>query len=191
MVAGGTVGGHAAATDDRQGARCYYEAALMISVIGGESAAGEACALAEEVGRELGRRGITLVCGGGRGIMEAACRGARSAGGHTMGIMPGSNARESPPNAYVEFPIFTGVGYARNATVVLSGEAVIAIDGAYGTLSEIAYALIHRIPLVGLDTWDFSYHGHNADRFVRAATAAEAVEKAVALAEERRAAPGK
>ena len=103
--------------------------------------------------------------------------------------MPGCNARESPPNPYVEFPVYTGVGYARNATVVLTGEAVIAIAGAYGTLSEIAYALIHGVPLVGLDTWDFAYHGHNAERFVRAATPAEAVAKAIALAEERRAGP--
>src|SRR3990170_6631897 len=158
---------------------------MMISVIGGESAPAEALAAAEQVGRELARRGVTVVCGGGGGVMEAACRGARSAGGHTIGILPGRSARETPPNQYVEFAVFTGLGYARNAVVVLSGEAVIAIDGAYGTLSEIAYALIHDVPLVGLDTWDFTYHGHDADRFVRAATAAEAVEKAVALAEER------
>jgi uncharacterized protein (TIGR00725 family) len=85
----------------------------------------------------------------------------------------------------VEFPVFTGIGYARNAVVVLSGEAVIAIDGSYGTLSEIAYALINKVPLVGLDTWDFSYHGHDPSAIVRAATAAEAVAKAIALAEAR------
>ena len=159
----------------------------MISVIGGEAAPARALRLAEEVGRELGRRGVTLVCGGGGGIMEAACRGARSAGGHTVGILPGRNARESPPNAYVEFPVFTGLGFARNVAVVLSGEAVIAIDGAYGTLSEIAYAMIHDIPIVGLDTWDFAYHGHDAERIVRVSTAAEAVETALALAAQRRA----
>ncbi len=157
----------------------------MISVIGGERAPDEALNLAEDVGRELARRGATLVCGGGGGVMEAACRGARAAGGHTVGILPGRDARQSPPNPYVEFPIFTGLGYARNALVVLSGEAVIAIDGAYGTLSEIAYALIHGIPLVGLDTWDFTYHGHDADRIVRAKDPADAVAKAVALAEGR------
>jgi len=160
---------------------------MMISVIGGETASQQALALAEAVGQELARRGATLVCGGGGGIMEAACCGARSAGGHTVGILPGCDARESPPNPYVEFPIFTGIGYARNPIVVLSGEAVIAIDGAYGTLSEIAYALIHDIPLVGLDTWEFRYHDHDADRIVRAKDAADAVEKAIALAEQRRA----
>lgn len=159
---------------------------MMISVIGGEAAPPEALQAAEAIGRELARRGVTLVCGGRGGVMEAACRGARAEGGHTIGILPGRNARESPPNPYVEFPIFTGVGYARNAMVVLSGEAVIAIDGSYGTLSEIAYALIHAIPLVGLDTWDFDYHGHDGERIVRASDAADAVEKAIALAEERR-----
>ncbi len=158
----------------------------MISVIGGEAAPPEALEAAEAIGRELARRGVTVVCGGRGGVMEAACRGARAEGGHTIGILPGRNARESAPNPYVEFPIFTGVGYARNAMVVLSGEAVIAIDGSYGTLSEIAYALIHGIPLVGLDTWDFDYHGHDGERIVRARDAADAVEKAIALAEERR-----
>ncbi len=159
--------------------------AMIVSVIGGEDAAPEALRLAEEVGRELGRRGVTLVCGGGGGIMEAACRGARQAGGHTIGIMPGRSARESPPNPWVEFPIFTGLGYARNSAVVLSGRAVIAIDGAYGTLSELAYALIYGIPIVGLDTWDFSYHGHDAEKIVRAKDAADAVAQALALAEAR------
>ena len=162
----------------------------MISVIGGEAAPPQALTLAEAVGRALARSGITLVCGGRGGTMEAACRGARSAGGHTVGIPPGGDARESPPNPYVEFPVFTGLGYTRNAIVVRSGEAVIAIDGSYGTLSEIAYALIYDIPLVGLDTWDFAYHGHDADKIVRVSDPAEAVEKAIALARQRRAAAG-
>jgi hypothetical protein len=159
---------------------------VIISVIGGEAAPREALEAAEAVGRELARRGVTLVCGGGRGVMEAACRGARAEGGHTIGIMPGRSARESPPNPHVEFAVYTGIGFARNASVALSGEAVIAIDGSYGTLSEMAYALIHDIPLVGLDTWDFTYHGHDGDRIRRARDAAEAVEMAISLAEERR-----
>ncbi len=157
----------------------------MISVIGGESAAAPALALAEEVGRQLGQRRVTVVCGGGGGVMEAVCRGARDAGGHTVGILPGRDSRQSPPNQYVEFPLFTGVGYARNSMVVLSGRAVIAIDGSYGTLSEMAFALIHDVPIVGLDTWDFDYHGHDGGRIVRAATPTEAVERAIALAEAR------
>ena len=159
---------------------------MIISVIGGEDAPADVLHLAEETGRELGTRRVTLCCGGRGGIMEAACRGARSAGGHTIGILPGHDPSESPPNPWVEFPVFTGIGYARNSAVVLSGDAVIAIDGAYGTLSEIAFALIHGVPLVGLDTWDFSYHGHDANKIVRAANPQEAVEKAVEMAKQHR-----
>ena len=164
---------------------------MIISVIGGEDAPPEANRLAEEVGRELAKRGVTVCCGGGGGIMEAACRGARSEGGHTIGILPGSDASESPPNPWVEFPVFTGIGYARNASVVLTGDAVIAVDGSYGTLSEIAYAMIHGVPLVGLDTWDFEYHGHDAERITRVSTAVEAVAKAMELAKARRGEGGK
>lgn len=157
---------------------------MMISVIGGEDAPPEACRLAEEVGRELARRGCVVVCGGGGGVMEAVCRGARAEGGHTIGILPGRPGEEySRPNPYVVFPLYSGIGYARNVMVVLSGRAVIAIDGAYGTLSEIAYALIYDVPVVGLDTWDFSYHGHDAERIIRADGPADAVAKAIAAAE--------
>jgi uncharacterized protein (TIGR00725 family) len=159
--------------------------AMIIAVIGGEEASPEVARLAEEVGRELARRGCTVVCGGGAGVMEAVCKGARAEGGHTIGILPGHNAAESPPNEYVEFPIFTGLGYARNSTVVLSAQAVIAIDGAYGTLSEIAYALIHDVPIIGLDTWHFSYPGHDAERMPRAKDAVDAAKKAIAAAEKR------
>jgi uncharacterized protein (TIGR00725 family) len=122
--------------------------------------------------------------------MEAACRGARAEDGHTIGIMPGRGYEDSPPNPYVEFPIFTGVGYARNITVVLSGDAVIAIDGSYGTLSEISYALIHGIPVVGIDTWDFNYHGFDGDAITRLSDPTEAVEAAIAGAEQHRARAG-
>jgi hypothetical protein len=160
---------------------------MMISVIGGEASGETALDAAEAVGREIARRGATLVCGGRGGVMEAACRGARAEGGHTIGIMPGRNRDETPPNPHVEFPVFTGLGFTRNVIVVLSGEAVIAIDGSYGTLSEIAYALIHEVPIIGLDTWDFDYAGHDGDRIVRASDPVVAVEQAIALAEERRA----
>jgi uncharacterized protein (TIGR00725 family) len=160
----------------------------MISVIGGEACGPEALETAEAVGREIARRGATLVCGGRGGVMEAACRGAREEGGHTIGIMPGRSHEDSPPNTYVEFPVYTGLGFARNIMVVLSGEAIIAIDGSYGTLSEISYALIHKVPIVGIDTWDFNYRGFDGDAIVREPDAVAAVEKAIALAEERRAA---
>ncbi|KPK47720.1 MAG: hypothetical protein AMJ77_02155 [Dehalococcoidia bacterium SM23_28_2] len=158
---------------------------MIIAVIGGEEASAEVDRLAEEVGRELAKRGCTVVCGGGSGVMEAVCRGARAEGGHTIGILPGHNVAEFAPNEYVEFPIFTGLGFARNSMVALSGQAVIAIDGSYGTLTEIAYALIHEVPIVGLDTWEFSYPGHDAERVMRAEDAVDAVEKAIAAAEKR------
>ncbi|MCH8814306.1 MAG: TIGR00725 family protein [Chloroflexi bacterium] len=159
---------------------------MIISVIGGDGAGPEAIEAAEAVGRELARKGVTLVCGGRGGVMEAACRGARAEGGHTIGIMPGRDHQESPPNSFVEFPVYTGLGYTRNVVVVLSGEAVIAIDGSYGTLNEIAYALIHDKPIIGIDTWDFAYHGHDAERIVRAKSPADAVEKAIELAKRQR-----
>jgi uncharacterized protein (TIGR00725 family) len=160
----------------------------MISVIGGEACGSEALDVAEKVGREIAQRGATLVCGGRGGVMEAACRGAREAGGHTIGIMPGRGREDSPPNPYVEFPIFTGMGFARNVIVVLSADAVIAIDGSYGTLSEIAYALINDLPVVGIDTWDFNYDGFtDREKIVRVTEAAEAVATAIELAERRKA----
>jgi uncharacterized protein (TIGR00725 family) len=160
----------------------------MISVIGGEACGPEALVAAEAVGREIAKRGATLVCGGRGGVMEAACRGARRAGGHTIGILPGRGHEDSPPNNYVDFPVFTGMGFARNVMVVLSGDAVVAIDGSYGTLSEIAYALIHDTPVVGIDTWDFNYRGFTGqERIVRITDPVEAVATAVRLAEERRA----
>lgn len=160
----------------------------MISVIGGERADEKSLAAAEAVGRQLALRGATVVCGGRGGVMEAACRGARTEGGHTIGILPGRGPEDSPPNEYVEFPLYTGIGYARNVAVVLSGEAVIAIDGSYGTLSELAYALIHGRPIVGLDTWDFNYHGFDGNaEIVRLTDPKEAVERALSLAEAQRA----
>jgi uncharacterized protein (TIGR00725 family) len=160
----------------------------MISVIGGEACGPEALEAAEVVGREIARRGATVVCGGRGGVMEAACRGAREAGGHTIGIMPGRGPQDSTPNEHVEFPVYTGMGFARNVMVVLSGDAVIAIDGSYGTLSELSYALIHETPVVGIDTWDFNYRGFTAhEKIVRVTDPIEAVVVAISLAEERRA----
>lgn len=158
---------------------------MMISVIGGERCPRKALEAAETVGRELAKSGVTLVCGGRGGVMEAACRGARSADGHTIGILPGRGPVDSPPNAYVEFPIYTGIGFARNVMVVLSGEAVIAIAGSYGTLSEIAYALIHEIPVIGLDTWDFNYHAHEGERILRSSDPVRAAHIAIEEAKKR------
>jgi uncharacterized protein (TIGR00725 family) len=153
---------------------------MMISVVGGDRASEEALALAEEVGRELADRGCALVCGGRGGVMEAACRGARSHGGHTIGILPTKD--RSGMNPYVEFPIVTGIGFARNAVVVLSADAVIAIEGSYGTLSEMALALAYRKPVVSLGSWTFTRHGHKPPPVIQASDARDAVEKAMAAA---------
>jgi uncharacterized protein (TIGR00725 family) len=127
---------------------------MFIAVIGGSRCSNEHAAIAQKVGRELALRGATLVCGGLGGVMQAACKGARSAGGVTIGILPGDDAADA--NEYVQIPIVTGLGYARNSIVVKSAQAVIAIDGEYGTLSEIAYAMQYGVPVVGLDTWSLA-----------------------------------
>ena len=112
--------------------------------------------------------------------MEAVCRGAASQGGTTIGILPGNDRHEA--NAYVTIPIVTGMGYARNAIVAKSAQAVIAIGGSYGTLSEIAYALQSDIPVIGLGTWSLSRAGVEDKSIIAANSPAEAVEKALALA---------
>ena len=144
--------------------------------------------LAERVGTLLAQAGATVVCGGGEGVMLGVCRGARKAGGHTIGILPGHSAAETPPNQFVEFAVYSGLGYARNSLVALSGEAVIAIDGAFGTLSELAFALVWQIPLIGLRTWEFSYPGFDPNLVQRVETADEAVELALRAAASRRSA---
>ena len=154
---------------------------MLIAVIGGEQPSEAAAREAEEVGRLLARNGCTVICGGRGGVMEAACRGARSEGGHTIGILPGND--RSDANPYVEFPIVSGIGLARNSMVVLSAAAVIAIDGSYGTLSEIAYALNYGRTVVGLDTWSFNSASEPDSRVLRASDAAEAVRLALASAD--------
>lgn len=155
---------------------------MHIAVIGGSECEEEVLELAEAVGRELAKRGVVLVCGGLSGVMEASCRGAREEGGTTVGILPGEDRRDANPN--VQIPIVTGMGYLRNAIVVKSAQAVIAVNGSYGTLSEIAFALQYEIPVIGLRTWDLRMNGDMDDSIVRADTAEEAVEKAIALAKQ-------
>ncbi len=150
---------------------------LFVSVIGAGICDAATSALAEEVGRELAQRGATVVCGGLGGVMEAVCRGAKSAGGRTIGILPGTTASDANP--FVDVPIVTGLGEARNAIVVRSGQAVIAVGGEYGTLSEIAFALKFGIPVVGLDTWQLARQGKTVPAIVQATNAKEAVDAAL------------
>jgi len=124
---------------------------IKISVIGGNRCSTEVFKTAYEVGKFIAENNAVLVCGGLTGVMEATCKGAKEAGGTTIGILPGDDANSA--NKYVDIIIPTGMGYARNVLVVKTGHCVIAVDGSFGTLSEIAYALSFGIPVVGLDTW--------------------------------------
>jgi uncharacterized protein (TIGR00725 family) len=149
----------------------------FIAVIGNSKASAQEIKLAEEIGREIAQNGAVLVCGGLDGVMEAACRGAVSEGGLTIGILPGTSRNDA--NEYVQIPVVTGIGYARNMIVVKSAQAVIAVGGSYGTLTEIGFALKNGIPVIGLDTWELSQKGKNDNSMMRAENAADAVNKAL------------
>ena len=150
---------------------------MRISVVGGSTCTDEQATLAEAVGREVASRGHVLVCGGRGGVMEAACRGAVEAGGHTVGILPGDSPAAA--NDYVETPVVTGMGNARNALVVMNGDGVVAVDGGTGTLSEVGHALDLGKPVAGLQTHRID--GVTGIEHVETALAAVAhVERAVA-----------
>lgn len=123
-----------------------------VAVIGGSRPGRAALDQAFEVGRLLAVKGAVLVCGGLGGVMEAAARGAKEAGGLTIGILPGTSSSDA--NSDIDVAIATGLGYTRNSLVVMNADAVIAVDGEYGTLSEIAYGLIYGKKVVGIGTWD-------------------------------------
>jgi uncharacterized protein (TIGR00725 family) len=146
-----------------------------VAVIGPSEATPEEAARAEEVGRLLAGRDAVVVCGGLGGVMEAVARGAAGAGGTVIGILPGRD-REAA-NEHVTVALATGMGEMRNALVVRSVDAVIAVGGAYGTLSEIAFALRTGVAVVGVGTWDL------AD-VVDAPDPVAAVDLALALAQE-------
>ena len=127
---------------------------MNISVIGGHDCSKEVARVSEKIGVAIAELGATLVCGGLSGVMEAACRGAKSAGGVTIGILPGDDVCEA--NEYVDIPIATGLGYMRNNLVVKNGDIIVAIDGKEGTLSEIAFSLQMKKPIIGIDTWQIA-----------------------------------
>lgn len=124
----------------------------IIGVIGGGTCTKEIGDFAETVGEAIAQKGGILICGGLSGVMEAACRGAKKRNGLTIGVLPGN--RKSDANQYVDIALPTGMGEARNIIIVRSAHAVIAIDGEYGTLSEIAFCLRFSVPVVGLQTWN-------------------------------------
>jgi len=125
---------------------------MNIAVVGGHKCSKKIYRIAEELGSLIAQQGWVLVCGGGPGVMEAACKGAKKQGGLTVGILPSSDEGEA--NKYLDVKIPTGLGYARNVLVVRAAEAVIAISGEYGTLSEIAFAFNEEKPIVGINTWE-------------------------------------
>jgi hypothetical protein len=148
----------------------------QIAVVGASHAEAGLTAVAERVGQLLAERGCTLVCGGLGGIMEAAARGAREAGGTTIGILPGESRREANP--WIEHAVATGMGHGRNLAVAASADAVIAVGGEWGTASEIALARKLGRPVVVLEAGP----AIEGEGIVRARTAEEAVELALELA---------
>lgn len=151
-----------------------------VAVVGASDAREALGAVAEEVGRGLAEHRAVVLCGGLGGVMEAVCRGCRSAGGTSVGILPGHDRGEA--NEHVDVALATGMGEMRNALIVRAADVVIALGGGHGTLSEIAFALKIGRPVVGVDTWEMSRSDAAEERIVRVATAAEAVAAALRLA---------
>lgn len=152
---------------------------VFVAVFGAHQCSPEVYEAARRVGEGIARAGAVLVCGGTTGVMEAACRGAREAGGLTVGILPGDCREQANP--YVDVPIVTGMGDARNVIIARTCHAAIAISGGFGTLSEIAFALKFGRPLIGLDTWSVAREGIPAG-MVLARDPEDAVEKALVAA---------
>lgn len=151
-----------------------------VAVCGGSAFDEAAARVAREVGARLAREGAVVLCGGGGGVMEAVCEGARSEGGLSVGFLPGETRDDANP--YVDVALPTGVGEMRNMLLVRASDVVIAISGEFGTLSEIAFALRLDIPVVGVDTWELQKKGRVSDAIVTASSAEEAVDRALVLA---------
>ena len=152
----------------------------QVAVIGAGEADDELQSLAEEVGRRLAEAGVVVVTGGRGGVMAAASRGARAAGGLAIGVLPGADADSSPPCPDLDAAVFTGLGQARNLAVVLSGDAVVAIGGEWGTLSEIALARKHGRRVVALRSWRVEADDPSIGaQILRARTPEEAVRQAL------------
>lgn len=143
---------------------------MQVGIIGGSSVDKETYLMAQEVGRLLAARGATVICGGLSGVMEASARGAKSAGGTTIGIIPGTDSRSA--NRYIDHVVVTDMGHARNVIIAHTSDVLIAIGGEYGTLSEIAISLKLGKKVVSLISWDIA-------GVIKASTAEEAVSLAL------------
>jgi len=159
---------------------------LYIGVIGANECNQKIYNIAERVGNLIAEKSAVLVCGGRGGVMEAAAKGARKSKGKTIGILPGLNRNEA--NDYIDYPIATGIGQARNLVVVLNSDAIIAVGGEYGTLSEIALALKHGISVVAVGSWALEKICDDKDtnNFFPVNTAEEAVQRAFELAQQKK-----
>lgn len=125
---------------------------MIIGVIGGSSVSKEIYEIAVKVGEEIAKRKAVVVCGGLSGVMEAACKGAKSKGGTTIGVLPGKN--KDAANGYVDIAVPTGIGEARNIVIVNTADGLVAVNGKEGTLSEIAFSLKQKKPLMGIRTFE-------------------------------------
>ena len=139
---------------------------------------------AERLGRRLAEGGAVVVCGGGPGVMEAVCRGAQAAGGTTVGMLPGLDRAEG--NQYLTVALPTGLGQGRNLLLVRSSDALVAVGGGFGTLSEIALALRTGTPVVGLATWSLHLDTGPVDAFPVATDPDAAADLALEAARGRR-----
>jgi len=156
---------------------------VYVAVCGGGQCGEATAQIAEAVGIELAQNRALVICGGGGGVMEAAARGVNKEGGFILGVLPGNSPREG--NNYLTASVATGMGEARNAVIARTCEAMIAIGGEHGTLSEIAMALKMGKPVVGINTWEITPYQKKcaADSgIVYASSPEEAVEKAIEMA---------
>jgi uncharacterized protein (TIGR00725 family) len=140
----------------------------VIAVIGGRRVKKGLLLMAEDVGRLIAERGAVLLCGGLGGIMEASAKGAKDAGGLTLGVLPQDDKGHANP--FIDIPVATGLGIGRNVIIARTADALVAIGGQYGTLSEIAFSLQLKKPVIGIETWDI-------DGVIRAETPEDAVRK--------------
>jgi uncharacterized protein (TIGR00725 family) len=155
-----------------------------IGVAGASQPDAALVALAETLGQRLAGAGATVVCGGGTGVMTAVCRGARAAGGTTVGLLPGAD--RSGGNPYLTVALPTGLGEGRNLLLVRASDALVALGGGFGTLSEIALALRTGVPVVGLATWSLVLAGKPVAAFPVVDTPEEAARLALEAARNRR-----
>ena len=143
---------------------------IRIGVIGGANPDNESLRIAYRVGQLIAENGAILICGGLIGVMDASAKGAKQAGGLTVGILPGNSPKDANP--YIDIAVATGLGYTRNSLVALNSDVLIAVDGHYGTLTEIAYGCIYEKKVIGIGTWE-------VEGVIKAVTAEEAVDIAL------------